>query len=88
MHLARFLWNDRIRWGIVKGNDVWKQRGNLFRNARSGDYLGPLAQARILPPLERTNKIVAIAANYGEKDDLSYTQKFAPKLFTRPSLGS
>ena len=56
MHLARFLWNDRIRWGIVKGNDVWKQRGNLFRNARAGDYLGPLAQARILPPLERTTE--------------------------------
>ena len=69
MHLARFLWNNRIRWGIVKGNDVWKHRGNLFRNARAGDYLGPLAHARILPPLERTNKVVAIAANYGEKDD-------------------
>ena len=69
MHLARFLWRDRVRWGAVEGEDVRMIRGDLYRDARPGSYLGPLAEARLLAPLERTNKVIGIAANYGEKDD-------------------
>ena len=69
MHLARFLWRNRVRWGVIEGEDVRRIRGDLYRDARPGAYLGPLAEARLLAPLERTNKVVGIAANYGERDD-------------------
>jgi len=69
MHIARFLWHNRVRWGVVDGEDIRQFRGDLYRGARPGAYLGPLAEARLLAPLERTNKVIGMAANYGEDDD-------------------
>ena len=69
MHLARFLWRDRVCWGVIDGEDVREIRGDLHGGPRPGPCLGPLAEARLLAPLEPTNKVIGIAANYGEKDD-------------------
>ena len=30
MHLARFLWRNRVRWGVVDGEDVRQFRGDLY----------------------------------------------------------
>lgn len=69
MHLARFVWRDRVLWGVIEGEEVRRIEGDLYGDARPGPNLGPLAEARLLAPLERTNKVIGIAANYGEKDD-------------------
>ena len=69
MHIARFLWRDRVRWGIVEGEEVRSLRGNRFQDALPGRTLYSLSEARLLVPLEATNKVVAIAANYGERDE-------------------
>ena len=49
MHLARFLWRDRVHWGAVEGEDVRRIEGDLYKDARPGSYLGPLAEARLEP---------------------------------------
>lgn len=74
MKLARFLWNDRVRWGMIDGDDilsVGRGRG-VFRdrNPKPGRPICSLAEARLLAPIDaRANKIVAAAANYGERDE-------------------
>ena len=79
MHIARFLMNDRVRWGAVEGDQVRALRGSRFANARPGRRLGSLSDVRLLAPIEATNKVIGIAANYGEKDD-----RDGPGLFMKP----
>ena len=69
MRIARYLWNDRVLWGIVDGDVMRTVRGDLYRAARPGRTACSLSEVRLLAPLERTNKVVGIAANYGETDE-------------------
>ena len=69
MNIARFLRNDRVRWGIIEGEEVRALKGGLFRSPRPGRVLCSLSEVRLLAPIDtRTNKVVAAAANYGEPD--------------------
>ena len=68
MHIARFSWNDRIQWGIVEGDDVYALDGGLYDDPSAGERLCALSDARLLAPIDaHANKVVAIAANYGDK---------------------
>ena len=68
MHIARFSWNDRIQWGIVDGDDVYALDGGLYDDPSAGDRLCALSDARLLAPIDaHANKVVAIAANYGDR---------------------
>lgn len=72
MKLAKILWNDRVRWGAIDGDEilsVGRGRG-VFRDGgpKAGRPICSLSEARLLAPIDpRANKIVAAAANYGEK---------------------
>ena len=68
MHIARFSWNDRIQWGIVEGDDVYALDGGLYDAPSAGERICALSDARLLAPIDaHANKVVAIAANYGDK---------------------
>jgi len=68
MHIARFSWDDGIHWGIIEGDEVRALEGGLYDNPRAGERLCALSDARLLPPIDaHANKVVAIAANYGDK---------------------
>ncbi|MYE54933.1 MAG: DUF2437 domain-containing protein [Chloroflexi bacterium] len=68
MHIARFSLNDRIQWGIVEGDEIRALDGDLYDNPRAGGRLCSLSDARLLAPIDaHANKVVAIAANYGDK---------------------
>ena len=68
MHIARFSLNNQIRWGIVEGNDIYAIEGDMYDSPRAGERLCALSDARLLAPIDaRANKVVAIAANYGDK---------------------
>ena len=68
MQLARFSLNDQIQWGIVEGDDIRAIEGDLYDNPRAGSRLCALSDARLLAPIDaHANKVVAIAANYGDK---------------------
>ena len=70
MIIARFLWNDRIQWGIVEGDDVKRIHGSIFDDPQPGDTLCSLSDVRLLAPIDaKANKVPAIAANYGEPDE-------------------
>jgi 2-keto-4-pentenoate hydratase/2-oxohepta-3-ene-1,7-dioic acid hydratase in catechol pathway len=69
MRIARFLLGDRVHWGVLEGEDLRSLRGDVFRDPRPGRALCSLAEARLLAPIGATNKVVAIAVNYGERDE-------------------
>jgi 2-keto-4-pentenoate hydratase/2-oxohepta-3-ene-1,7-dioic acid hydratase in catechol pathway len=68
MHIARFSLNDRIHWGIVEGDEVRDIEGDLYGSPHPGQRLCALSDARLLAPIDaHANKVVAIAANYGDR---------------------
>ena len=68
MHIARFSLNDRIQWGIVEGDEIRALDGDLYDSPRAGGRICSLSEARLLAPIDaHANKVVAIAANYGDK---------------------
>ena len=68
MHIVRFSLNDRIHWGIVEGDEVRDIEGDLYGSPRPGQRLCALSDARLLAPIDaHANKVVAIAANYGDR---------------------
>ena len=80
MHLARFLWRDRVRWGVIEGDEVFKVHGRRSHFPERGAPMCSLNEVRLLAPVERTSKVVGIAANYGKKDD-----RDGPGLFIKPA---
>ena len=68
MHIVRFSLNDRIHWGIVEGDEVRDIEGDLYGSPHPGQRLCALSDARLLAPIDaHANKVVAIAANYGDR---------------------
>lgn len=78
MHIARYLWRDRVRWGVVEGDEIRALRGGVYDGGRAGRLVCSVFQARLLAPVRRSNKVVGIAANYGEKD-----QRDGPGIFMK-----
>ena len=68
MKIARFLWRGQVHWGILDGEEMRAVHGDLYGSPTPGPTICPLAEARLLAPLEPTNKVIGIAVNYGEKD--------------------
>ena len=68
MHIARFSLNEQIQWGIVEGDEVRALDGDLYDNPGAGERLCALSDVKLLAPIDaHANKVVAIAANYGDK---------------------
>ena len=68
MHIARFSLNGQIQWGIVEGDEIRAIEGDLYDSPRPGQRLCALSDARLLAPIDaHANKVVAIAANYGDR---------------------
>lgn len=68
MHIARFSLDDQIHWGIVEGDEIRTIEGDLYDSPRAGRRLCALSDVRLLAPIDAyANKVVAIAANYGDK---------------------
>ena len=68
MHIARFSLNEQIQWGIVEGDEIRAIEGDLYDGPRAGGRLCALSDAKLLAPIDaHANKVVAIAANYGDK---------------------
>jgi 2-keto-4-pentenoate hydratase/2-oxohepta-3-ene-1,7-dioic acid hydratase in catechol pathway len=80
MKIARFQWGDGVRWGVLDGDELREIEGDRFNDPRPGAAIGALSDARLLAPIEPAdNKVVGIAANYGEVDG-----RDGPGIFMKP----
>lgn len=79
LHIARFRWKEKVRWGVVEGKQVYALSGDLYASPKRGRALCVLPDVRLLAPLEPTNKVVGIAVNYGDR-----AGRDGPGLFMKP----
>ena len=70
---VRFLEGDTVRFGTLEGERVRLWHGNMFETPERGDRTVPLADVRLLTPVQPT-KVIALWNNFkalGEKLKLS-----------------
>ena len=80
MEIVRFSFNSQEYWGVKSGDGIRKLEGTPYEIQSVGEIVCSLSDATLLPPLSLTNKVPAIAANYGEKDD-----RDGPGIFMKQS---
>lgn len=69
MKIAKFDYSGNSHWGFIEGEELYALDGDLYGVNGMGDRICSLGEASLLAPISATNKVPAIAANYGEKDD-------------------
>ncbi|MCH8190038.1 MAG: fumarylacetoacetate hydrolase family protein [Chloroflexi bacterium] len=80
MKIARVEWRGQTTWVEVDGDSIFALVGDRFGGPRRGSALGPLAEARLLAPVEPANKVVGLLGNYGSKGE-----RAGPGIFLKPS---
>lgn len=85
MRLARFLHQDTEHIGVVEGDHVHMAEGTLFEAFSVTGEGYPLAEVRLLPPVQ-PSKIVAVGLNYRDHaEELKIELPTEPLLFLKPS---
>ncbi len=69
MKIARFEFDSKVSWGVLSDNHLHAIEGDLYGSKTPGKKICSVEEAAFLPPILPTNKVPAIAANYGEKDE-------------------
>ena len=69
MKIARFMFGSEEIWGVISGDNIHAISGTPYDIKNVGRKICSLSETTPLAPLTLTNKVPAIAANYGERDD-------------------
>lgn len=84
MKIARFRWQGVVNWGIVEGETVYALEGDLFGEFRRGRAMCPLAEVRLLAPVEPSITI-ACGMNYADHiREMGWEAPKEPALFFKP----
>src|SRR5688572_19125785 len=77
---ARYQAGGRVAYGIVEGNSIHELTGDLFEAPKRTGKTVPLAQAKLLAPVQPKN-VIAVGLNYkshlGERQPAAYPGLFA-----------
>src|SRR5262245_42630600 len=77
---ARYQAGGRVAYGIVEGNTIHELAGDLFYAPKRTGKSVPLAQAKLLAPVQPKN-VIAVGLNYkshlGERQAAAYPGLFA-----------
>lgn len=65
MKIFRFRYQKKIQYGVLEGDQLRPIQGSVFRRFHLAKVTIPLAEVKILPPVE-PSKIVAVGANYAD----------------------
>jgi 2-keto-4-pentenoate hydratase/2-oxohepta-3-ene-1,7-dioic acid hydratase in catechol pathway len=84
MKMVRFLWGEKVRYGVLEGEDIRPLARPIFVGADATAETVPLSQAVLLAPCA-PSKIVALGLNYHD-----HAQEFGreapdePLIFLKP----
>lgn len=89
MKIVRFLdsTSNAPAFGILEGDTVYAATGDLYAGLRKGDQAGPLADLRLVAPLD-PGKVMAIGLNYVDhvtENDPTRTVPTEPVVFMKPT---
>ncbi|ROZ66044.1 fumarylacetoacetate hydrolase family protein [Ramlibacter sp. WS9] len=87
-HIARYALQGRIHYGIVEGDRLRRLAAPPFEGLVETGDIDPLAQAKLLAPIERP-RIFGAAYNYREHTKESGKKEpEAPVIFMKPSTAA
>ncbi|WP_314431219.1 fumarylacetoacetate hydrolase family protein [Microbacterium lacticum] len=87
MRIARFAYQDAIRFGIVDGTDLVVLAGDpLFAGFETTGERVPLGEAALLAPVIPRSKVIGIARNYRDHAaELGNEVPAEPMMFLKPN---
>ena len=85
MKIVRFAAENRVRYGILKGDSVRAIEGEPFRQIKPSDRHYPLSEVQLLSPCTPT-KVVALGLNYrSHAEEVKLRLPDTPLIFLKPS---
>lgn len=85
MRVIRYRYNDRVAYGLLKGQDVWQILGDVFGEFREGKREADLEEVTLLSPV-LPSKIVAVGLNYRDHaEEVGAKIPDEPLIFLKPS---
>lgn len=85
MKLVRFLYNDEVKWGILRGPNISIITGDIYTNFLESSQQVPVAQVKLLAPCE-PSKAVCIGLNYHDHArEMKLELPERPLMFLKPS---
>lgn len=84
MKIVRFLWQDKVNWGILEGEMIFSLIGDLYSDFAKSKELCPLSDVKLLAPVE-PSIMVACGLNYMDHiREMGSTVPQEPALFFKP----
>ncbi len=85
MRVIRYRYNDRVAYGLLKGQDVWQVFGDVFGDFREGEREADLEEVTLLSPV-LPSKIVGVGLNYRDHaEEVGAEIPDEPLIFLKPS---
>lgn len=85
MKIVRFLWQDKVNWGILEGDTIFSLVGDLYGDFEKGKELCRRHDVPLLAPVE-PRITVACGLNYMDHiKDLGVDIPQEPSLFFKPA---
>jgi len=85
MRVIRYRYDDRVAYGLLKGQDVWQILGNVFGEFHEGKREADLEEVTLLSPV-LPSKIVAVGLNYRDHaEEVGAKIPDEPLIFLKPS---
>lgn len=69
MKIVKFRTSTSDQWGVLEKETIRSIEGSPFDDINLGGEIHSLNEVTLLAPISPLNKVPAIAANYGERDD-------------------
>ena len=69
MKIVKFQTSTKDQWGVLDGETIRSIEGDPFNGIDINDETHSLSDVTLLAPISPLNKVPAIAANYGVRDD-------------------
>ena len=85
MRIFRFSYRNKIRWGILREENLYPVCGSIFEDFRVEEKGIPIGSVRLLAPVV-PSKIVAVGVNYRDHaQEMGRPMPEEPLLFLKPS---
>jgi len=85
MKIVRFAFDNKVRYGILKGESIQAIEDKPYRYLKPSDQYYKLSEVKLLSPCT-PSKIVALGLNYrGHAEEVNAPLPNAPMIFLKPS---
>lgn len=85
MKYLRYIYNNKIHYGVLEGNRIYELSGEIFTSLRKTGQTVPLSEVRLLSPC-MPSKIVCIGLNYRDHaEECNLPIPKSPVVFLKPS---